>query len=93
MATNQEVIDSLTAQVKTLKQASIDREARDVLEEKATDEQIALQTQKIADLEAIIAAGGLTAQQVSDLTDVLNGMKAVNESLDAADPTPPVVPE
>jgi uncharacterized coiled-coil protein SlyX len=92
MAKAQEIIDGLKAQVASLTKAETDREARDVAEETATDAQIALQKQTIADLQAVIDAGGLTPQQVQDLTDVGAGMKAVQDSLEAADPTPPVVP-
>ncbi len=91
MASNQEIIDGLKQDVADLTKAASDREARDVAEETATDAQIALQVQQIADLNAIIAAGGLTPQQVQDLTDIGSGMKALKASLEAADPTPPVV--
>ena len=99
MATTQEVIDGLKAKVTTLTQAAADREARDVEEERleklsqeAKDKQIELQAQMIVDLNAVIGGGGLTAQQVQDLTDIGAGMSAVQTSLEAADPTPPVVP-
>jgi hypothetical protein len=91
MATNQEIIDGLKAQVATLKQAEKDREDRDAAEEVATDAQIAAQKQTIADLQAIIDAGGLTAAQIADLQSVKDDMQAIQTSLEAADPTAPVI--
>jgi hypothetical protein len=92
MASNQEIIDDLKAKVATLKQAEADRETRDEAEEAATAAQIALLEQQIVDLKAIIDAGGLTAQQQADLADVSAAIQATVDSLNAADPTPPVVP-
>lgn len=92
MASNQDIIDGLRAKLTALEQARSDREARDVADEAATDSQIALQTQKIADLEALIAAGGLTPEQVTALNSISDGMQAVVDSLNAADPTPVVPP-
>jgi uncharacterized coiled-coil protein SlyX len=90
--TNQELIDDLKAKNAALKQASADREARDVAEEAATDARIAAQAQTILDLQAIIDAGSnLTEQQKTDLQGVIDDMQAMKTSLEAEDPTPPVV--
>ena len=92
MASTQEIIDGLKAQVASLKQADTDREARDEAEETANAAQVALLQQQIVDLQSIIAAGGLSPQQVTDLGDVSAEIQATIDSLNAADPTPPVVP-
>jgi dethiobiotin synthetase len=84
-------IDELKAQVATLKQAETDREARDAAQDAVTAAQVAALNTTIAELQAIIAAGGLTPQQQADLDGMAVDIKAVVDSLNAADPTPPAI--
>jgi hypothetical protein len=95
----QDTIDGLKAQVATLTKANQDQQAREQaakdlmsVKEAAEEAQVALLTQQLADLQVVINAGGLTPQQTQDLTDIGTGVQAVIDSINAEDPTPPVVP-
>ena len=87
MATIQELKDK----VDTLEAAEAAREARDVAQDAATTAQIAMLQQSIADLNAIIASGGLSPENQALLDSMATKLDAVVASLNAADPTPPVV--
>ena len=84
-------IDELKATVATLTQAAADREARDIAQDSVTAEQVAALQTTITELQAIIAAGGLTPEQQASLDGMSTDLQAVIVSLNAADPTPPVV--
>jgi hypothetical protein len=84
-------IAELQAKVDALVQAEADREARDVAQDAATTAQIAMLQQSIADLNAIIASGGLSPENQALLDSMATKLDAVVASLNAADPTPPVV--
>lgn len=82
---------ALEAKVQELKEAADAREARDVLQEQATDAQIQALKDSVAALQAIIDAGSTDPAVQAKIDEAVTKMEAVIVSLNAADPTPPVV--
>jgi hypothetical protein len=87
-----ETIASLTQKVTDLKTASDARELRDIAQDAVTTEQIRVLTEQITALQAIIAAGGISPENQALLDTAVANISSVIDSLNAADPTPPVVP-
>ena len=84
-------ITDLQAEVSKLKTAAADREARDVAQDTATAAQVAALNTTIEELKALVAAGGITPEQQAALDGMSTDIQAVVTSLNAADPTPPVI--
>ncbi len=82
----------LAAKVDELTQVEQAREARDIAQDAVTAQQIALLQTTIDELRAIIAAGGLSAENQAIVDASAAKIQATIDSLNAADPTPPVVP-
>jgi peptidoglycan hydrolase CwlO-like protein len=91
MAISKEVKE-LQDKIDTLTQAEADREARDVQQDAVTQQQIALLTQTITDLQNQIANGTLSPDDAAAVNASIAKVQATIDSLNAADPTPPVVP-
>ena len=91
MAVSKEVKE-LQEKIDTLTQAEADREARDVAQDAVTTQQIALLQQTITDLQNQIANGTLSPDDAAAVTASIAKVQATIDSLNAADPTPPVVP-
>jgi hypothetical protein len=90
-----ETIASLTQKVADLKIASDARELRDVAQDAVTTAQIATLQSSITALQATIdalnASGGMSAENQALLDGAVVSINSVIDSLNAADPTPPVV--
>ncbi len=86
-------MEDLQAKLDNLEAAEAAREARDVAQDAVTGAQMAALQTSIDELKAIIAAGGggLSAADQAILDASITRISAVVTSLDAADPTPPVV--
>ena len=85
-----EIIMATLAQLQTkideLTQAGVEREARDVAQDAVTIQQIALLQATIVQLQEQIANG------VAIPDSVIASLQATIDSLNAADPTAPIVP-
>jgi hypothetical protein len=90
-----ETIASLTQKIIDLKAASDARELRDVAQDAVTTAQIATLQSSIvslqATIDALIASGGISAENQALLDSAVVSINSVIDSLNAADPTPPVV--
>lgn len=86
-----ETIASLTQKIEELKTAEQAREARDIAQDAVTAAQItALQT-TIDELRAIIGSGGLSPADQAALNTAAITVQATIDSLNAADPTAPII--
>ena len=87
-------IQDLQNKVATLEASASAREARDIAQDAVTAEQIKALNTAVAALQAIIDAGGggLSAADQAILDASVTKIEAVVTSLDAADPTLPVIP-
>lgn len=79
-------VAQLQQKIDELTQAEQAREARDIAQDAVTQQQIALLQQTITDLRAVIEAGATIPDTI------INSIQATIDSLNAADPTAPVVP-
>lgn len=86
-----EEVERLKASNQRLKAAAEAREARDVAQDAVTQENVTLLRERVATLEAQIAGGGLSPEVVAALEETIGDIDAVSTSLEAADPTSPVV--
>ena len=84
-------LKDLQEKIDTLEAAETEREARDVAQDAATTAQIAALQTSIDELKAIIAGGGLSPENQAIVDASVTRLDAVVTSLNAADPTPPVV--
>lgn len=82
----------LQTKVDELTQAGADREARDVAQDAVTTAQIALLQTTINELRAIIEGGALSIENQAIVDAAVVKVQATIDSLNAADPTAPVVP-
>lgn len=85
-------LKELQTKIDELTQAGVDREARDVVQDGVTQQQIALLQTTIDELRAIINAGGLTPENQAIVDASIVKVQATIDSLNAADPTAPIVP-
>ena len=85
-------MDDLEAKVAALTAAHTAREARDVTEEEVAVAQAETAQATIAQLQAVIAAGGLSPEQQTKLDSAVANLGALVTSIEAADPTAPVIP-
>ena len=81
----------LAAKVDELTKVQTAREERDVLQDGVTQEQITLLQATIKELRAIIEGGGLSAENQAIVDSAAGKIQATIDSLNAADPTGPVV--
>jgi len=81
----------LQAKVDELVAVEQAREARDVAQDAVTAQQIALLQTTVDELRAVIAAGGLSAADQAIVDASVGKLDATIASLNAADPTAPVV--
>lgn len=86
-----EDIERLKLSNERLKAAAKAREERDVAQDAVKQQNITLLSERVAVLEAQIAAGGLSPEDAAAIQATINDLDAVTTSLEAADPTPPVV--
>ncbi len=86
-------MEDLQAKIDNLEASEAAREARDVAQDAVTQQQIVALHASIDELKAIIAAGGggLSQADQAILDASITRISAVVTSLDAQDPTPPVV--
>lgn len=87
MASMKDLQDKIDA----LEVAESAREARDKAQDEVTAAQIAALNVTLEELKAIIAGGSLNTENQAILDRSVTRLDAVVTSLDAADPTPPVV--
>jgi hypothetical protein len=78
-------VADLQVKIDELTQAEAAREQRDILQDGVTQQQVSLLTQTVTDLQTQIANG----VQIPD--SIITSIQATIDSLNAADPTPPVV--
>jgi phosphoribosylformylglycinamidine (FGAM) synthase-like amidotransferase family enzyme len=81
----------LQTKVDELVAASAAREARDVAQDSVTAAQIQNLNDQLNALQAVVAAGGLSATDQAAIDAIAANVTAVIASLNAADPTLPVV--
>lgn len=81
----------LQAKVDELIQAGVEREARDIAQDAVTQQQIALLQITIDELRAIIVGGGLSPENQAIVDASILKVQATIDSLNAADPTAPIV--
>ena len=82
----------LEAKITALEAAESSREARDVAQDAVTAQNIKVLSDQVAALQAIIDAGSTDPTVQAKLDSISDRLDAVIASLDAADPTAPVVP-
>lgn len=82
---------ALEAKVTMLEEREAAREQRDVAQDAVTQAQIASLTAAVASLQAIIDAGNIDPAVQLAIDSAADRIGKVITSLDAADPTPPVV--
>jgi hypothetical protein len=85
-------IKELQTKVDELTAAEADREARDVAQDAVTQQQITLLQTTIDELRAIIEGGALSPENQAIVDASVVKLQATIDSLNAADPTAPVVP-
>lgn len=85
------LVQDLEQKVNELSLSAAAREQRDIQQDQVTALQIQALSDQVTALQAVIAAGGLSEADSAVLTASLNTIGAVITSLNAADPTPPVV--
>jgi capsule polysaccharide export protein KpsE/RkpR len=88
MATLKELQDKID----TLTSAEADREARDVAQDAVTQQQIAVLQQTVTDLQNQITNGTLSPENQAIVDASIVKIQATIDSLNAADPTAPIVP-
>lgn len=84
-------VAELEGKVNQLLAAAAAREARDVAQDAVTAAQIQALNDQLAALQAVVAAGGLSPADQAAIDAIVQNVTAVITSLDAADPTAPVV--
>ena len=83
-------IQDLQEKISELMTAEAAREARDVAQDVVTTAQIEALTAQVASLQTV-PTSGLSPEDVAALSSAIDNINAVIASLNAADPTPPVV--
>lgn len=84
-------VDALVAKVDELVSVEAAREARDIAQDTITQAQIATLQTTINELRAVIENGTLSPADVASLLSASAKVQSTIDSLNAADPTAPVV--
>jgi len=85
-------LQDLQTKIDALTQAEAEREARDVAQDAVTTQQIAVLQQTVTDLQNSIASGSLSPANQAIVDSAVAKVQATIDSLNAADPTAPVIP-
>ena len=83
---------SLQAKIDELAAAQAEREARDIVQDEVTAGQIATLQTTVDELRAIIEGGALSPENQVIIDSSIAKVQATIDSLNAADPTAPIIP-